>query len=344
MKKNNLNSLYPHPYPYVVDVVPPVIHNPISVLYFVCRWIFGGPASPEYRAEYVDGVVRAVGDSKMGLWRDGFFGKGILSRSEPSWDIRSKRRLGLHVEEGVYAPEEVTQFRREQRQHFKAERAKADEEELKRRQDIDKGLLLEDKKDEELRPVRPEFDRDAFLAKNYVGTRRTEDDEVVDEQGNLVNIEFLQLMDVEALFLHLAFGMPVSDMNVQQLVAEFSRKDPLFLTHYAVYHHYRSLGWCVRSGIKFGADFLLYKRGPPFTHAEFCIKVMSTADPMPDFWWQSNLCRVIGGVKKTTVFCFVEKPSFDSSEITGDKLVALLPKFKVREIVYRRWIPSRNRD
>lgn len=342
MKKQNLNALYPHPYPYVVDVVPPVIHNPISVLYFLCRWIFAGNTSPEYTAEYVDGVVRCVGDAREGLWKMGFFGKGILSRSEPSWDIRTKRRLGLHVEEGVYAPEEVTQFRREQRQHFKAERAKAEEDELKRRQDIDRGLAVADKNDDD-KPVRPEFDRDAFLAKSYETARRTEDDEVVDKDGNLVDIEFLQLMDVEALFLHMAFGLKVGDMDVKSMVQEFSRKDPKFLTYYAVYHHYRSLGWCVRSGIKFGADFLLYKKGPPFTHAEFCIKVMPKDDPMPDFWWQSNLCRVIGGVKKTTVFCFVDSPKVEG-EVDEGKLVEVLKGFKVREVVYRRWIPSRNRD
>ena len=44
--------------------------------------------------------------------------------------------------------------------------------------------------------------------------------------------------------------------------------DNPFLINYAVYHHYRSLGWVVRGGIKFCADFLLYKKGPVFTHAE----------------------------------------------------------------------------
>jgi len=47
------------------------------------------------------------------------------------------------------------------------------------------------------------------------------------------------------------------------------RVDNPFLVHYVAYHHFRSLGWVVRSGIKFCADMLLYKRGPVFTHAEF---------------------------------------------------------------------------
>ena len=44
--------------------------------------------------------------------------------------------------------------------------------------------------------------------------------------------------------------------------------DNPFLINYVVYHHYRSLGWVVKGGIKFCVDYLLYKRGPVFAHAE----------------------------------------------------------------------------
>ena len=47
--------------------------------------------------------------------------------------------------------------------------------------------------------------------------------------------------------------------------------DNPFLINYIVYHHYRSLGWVVRGGIKFCVDYLLYKRGPVFAHAEFVL-------------------------------------------------------------------------
>jgi tRNA-splicing endonuclease subunit Sen2 len=46
------------------------------------------------------------------------------------------------------------------------------------------------------------------------------------------------------------------------------RFDNPFLVNYVAYHHYRSLGWVVKSGIKFCVDLLLYKRGPVFSHAE----------------------------------------------------------------------------
>lgn len=44
--------------------------------------------------------------------------------------------------------------------------------------------------------------------------------------------------------------------------------DNPFIVNYVVYHHYRSLGWVVKSGVKFCVDYLLYKRGPVFDHAE----------------------------------------------------------------------------
>ena len=34
-------------------------------------------------------------ESMLKLWRQGFFGKGILSRSEPTWEKRTITRLNL---------------------------------------------------------------------------------------------------------------------------------------------------------------------------------------------------------------------------------------------------------
>lgn len=53
--------------------------------------------------------------------------------------------------------------------------------------------------------------------------------------------------------------------------------DNPFLVNYAVYHYYRSLGWIVKSGIKFCVDLLLYKGGPVLHHAE-CVICSLTSD------------------------------------------------------------------
>lgn len=49
---------------------------------------------------------------------------------------------------------------------------------------------------------------------------------------------------------------------------QLRRPDNPFLISYIAYHHYRSLGWVVKTGIKFCVDWLLYKKGMVFSHAE----------------------------------------------------------------------------
>lgn len=62
----------------------------------------------------------------------------------------------------------------------------------------------------------------------------------------------------------------------------YLRFDNPFLVQYVVYHHFRSLGWVVKSGIKFCVDWLLYKKGPVFSHAEFSIVVVPVYEDNED--------------------------------------------------------------
>lgn len=116
-----------------------------------------------------------------------------------------------------------------------------------------------------------------------------------EDEDPLVDVEHLQLTLQEAFFLLWTLDcLTVLDphtsepMSLQQIWTSFqlahlppsspslSSKTPLqfdnpFLIHYMVYHHYRSLGWVVKGGIKFCVDYLLYKRGPVFAHAEYVL-------------------------------------------------------------------------
>jgi tRNA-splicing endonuclease subunit Sen2 len=66
------------------------------------------------------------------------------------------------------------------------------------------------------------------------------------------------------------------------------RPDNDFLVSYVVYHHFRSLGWVVRNGIKFCVDWVLYKGadgsgrgggvGPVGGHAE-CVSLAQRSWP-----------------------------------------------------------------
>lgn len=96
---------------------------------------------------------------------------------------------------------------------------------------------------------------------------------------------------------------------------------------------------------------ILYKRGPPMLHAEYAVLVVRDGDcgwtDWPDFM---ALARVVGGVRKTLVLVFVECPTqeeFDEillSELDRCALSRLFLRYKVTEVVYKRWSPSRTRD
>ncbi|KAK4544281.1 hypothetical protein LTR36_004491 [Oleoguttula mirabilis] len=153
--------------------------------------------------------------------------------------------------------------------------------------------------------------------------------------------------------------------------------DSPFLLHYAVYHHFRSLGWVVRPGVKFAVDYLLYNRGPVFSHAEFGVLVLPaythaywrTAEGLRgrsgkgqrDWWWLHCVNRVQSQVRKTLVLCYVDvPPPLDGRESGGGggggggsgggngevegNVSTLLRRYKVREFVLKRWLANRSRD
>lgn len=139
--------------------------------------------------------------------------------------------------------------------------------------------------------------------------------------------------------------------------------DDQFLLNYVTYHHFRSLGWVVRPGVKFGVDYLLYNRGPVFSHAEFAILIIPSyshrdwnspggrsrrrVDGQKDWWWLHCVNRVQSQVKKTLVLCYVDVPSpfgLDLEESSAIDVGALLKSYKIREFVVRRWLANRSRD
>lgn len=115
----------------------------------------------------------------------------------------------------------------------------------------------------------------------------------------VVNKEHLQLAPEEALFLVFALGvLKVVDTATQQTLStrellallrqnsyfpprelHLLQPDDPFLIHYAVYHHFRSIGWVPRPGIKFGVDckffFPLLVAMISFDRGYICQKEMS---------------------------------------------------------------------
>jgi tRNA-splicing endonuclease subunit Sen2 len=117
----------------------------------------------------------------------------------------------------------------------------------------------------------------------------------------------------------------------------------------------------VRGGTKFSVDYLLYNRGPVFSHAEFAVLILpSYSDP---FWktdasrrkyvakmesrrwsWLHCISRVNSQVKKTLVLVYVDIPPVLAHGEDGLGIDGILKRYKIREFVLKRWISNRSRD
>jgi tRNA-splicing endonuclease subunit Sen2 len=190
--------------------------------------------------------------------------------------------------------------------------------------------------------------------------------------------EHTQLTLEEAFFLSYGLGAlnvldpksetPISNKALFELFRRTSYFPPVsgdtsllpddpFLLSYVVYHHFRSLGWVVRSGIKFAVDYMLYVRGPVFTHAEFAVVILpSYSDPyyandaaakakeQRTWAWMSCVNRVITQVKKTLILVYVDIPRpLDEEEESKMSIAGVLGRYKVREVVMKRWVSNRQR-
>lgn len=171
--------------------------------------------------------------------------------------------------------------------------------------------------------------------------------------------------DLEGFATHLLVAYKTLESDrvdpAMSCVPQIAPDNP-FILRYVVYHHFRSLGWVVRPGIKFAVDYLLYIRGPAFTHAEFAIIIIpSYSDPYwsdatdravsmkeKEWWWLHRVNRVQTQVMKTLLLVYVEVPApWDQDHMQAGFQVdvgRVLKQYKIREFVLKRWSPSRNRD
>lgn len=360
MSKRTANALrYKYPLPVHPLVLPElIVHNPISW----AVWLYQYVRQCNALAERISVTITPEGNAfphievrdptdMMYLWDNGFFGTGQLSRSEPTWFERKQLELSKDIVGGgkQLSLEQITRSRRQQRQEFKQQREKVEAELLALRQ---QGVITPEEEAKVLEREREKlraYRESHSSLKELPGDDTSLPDDIFDDEGNLRRLEALELLPVEALFL--TYALPILDISPKELIDSIiSSDDPAaldrLLMHYAAYHHYRSQGWCVRSGIKFGCDYILYKRGPPFQHAEFCVQVLDSEDSKP-YTWYASTARVCGGASKTLILCYVTRNS--SPEQTrrwaaDGKLADVLSSMSVGEVVYRRWVPGRNRD
>ncbi|KAH3685148.1 hypothetical protein WICPIJ_003915 [Wickerhamomyces pijperi] len=356
-RSSHFKDLYKWLLPIHPVTLPELIpHNPLSWIYFTYAYFTSTVSINTIHITYKDGmfVVSAPAEMKR-LWCEGFFGKGVLSRSEATWFDRTSKRLGLGEFKNL-TREEITALRREERKKFKKERAKLEamQAELKKQGKVD-PFVEEKLRVRELRDK--ELDVKDIKRETYI---REEDSELLID-GKLTPLEFMELQPVEVFFLQFALGVVevskdgsvLSTEELFQLLTGDGGLTPSnpFLIQYIVYHYYRSSGWCARSGVKFGTDLLLYKRGPPLTHAEFAISIIPTSqtdmkfneENAMNFIELSTISRIIGQVRKKLILTFVEIPSLENLTKAKD-IKDILELYKVQEFMYRRFVPNRNRD
>lgn len=340
------------------------------------------------------------------LWEQGFFGKGSLSRSEPAWLEREKIRQGLllgNTSEEVTRQrrEERKQFKKDR---ARKEREAIDEKLAEEAIACPKNPGADTPAPREtddfvLRPVSERASSDSPLFPNGNGRKQSPSSNkgmddlslpiVTPESPSyfIVNQEHLQLTLEEAFFLVYGLGVleiqdpsnrqPISTPTLFSICRSRSyfppqplancSPDDAFLLSYVVYHHFRSLGWVVRPGIKFAVDYLLYNRGPVFSHAEFAViivpsyshafwsstpglRAMIGKKVKKSWWWLHCVNRVQAQVRKSLVLVYVEVPPPREIEQVTDQagevldIGRLLSKYLVRELMLKRWTPNRSRD
>ncbi|KAK4055880.1 tRNA splicing endonuclease subunit sen2 [Microbotryomycetes sp. JL221] len=422
-------SVYRHLLPLVPATVSPTPQNHTAVK---PSWLSSFASTlphwrwqpPEVEAWYDDLTntvwVTQQDDMKL-LWQRGFFGKGTLSRSEPSWKQRVENKLAqLEGRQQNLTSEEYTALRRVERKAEKLVKQKEREAEklaaaaarglTVTQHDVPSSLKEPVNEDTMSLELSPEAD---------------EPEQVVDPEERPpawhLEAEHLQLQPEEAFFLIFAVGCvdlrkgsmlestdsdttttspmtilkawqtflhdiaimnsPVSQIRRQgQLQTfdlthdpRFNRFDSPFLINYAVYHHFRSMGWVTRSGVKFCCDWVLYGPGGPVGgHAEFSVVVVPNyADPQDQIsspfkstfasdsllgegerknsWrWFHTINRVCSGVKKTLVLLHVLIPPLSSlPNVPGwiaQHPTQAISKFEMREVTVRRFLAGRSRD
>ncbi len=171
--------------------------------------------------------------------------------------------------------------------------------------------------------------------------------------------EHLCLTLEEAFFLSYALGsLVVLDkssvpLELCEMWRRFCSVQSSFPSHYAVYHHFRAKGWVPKVGIKFGADFILYKDGPPFYHSSYSVIIKTVNDldlePHPKYdtqrlTWRSLSAfnRVTEQVNKEVMLCYVLHPStLTEAELSSPECIK---QFKIQEMIVNRWVSSQERE
>ncbi|XP_001604779.1 tRNA-splicing endonuclease subunit Sen2 [Nasonia vitripennis] len=165
--------------------------------------------------------------------------------------------------------------------------------------------------------------------------------------------ETLHLTFEETFFLMYGLGcLRVIDfdgkfLSISETWEYFCKEQKSFLQKYVAYHYFRSKGWVVKTGLKYGGDYLLYKEGPAFYHSSYIV-IIDVLDAVTlkrieskvnrNMTWNKfiGLERLAETVKKEVLIAQVLWPSTVPIDIVPTS-PDVLSQFTVREVLWRRW-------
>jgi tRNA-intron endonuclease len=105
-----------------------------------------------------------------------------------------------------------------------------------------------------------------------IGIRKPKPDVYYDKPLELSLLEGFYLLKKEKI----AIIDPKQDRKITaeelEIIAEKFYEN--FLSKYEIYEDLRDKGYIVRPGLKFGADFAVYKKGPGIDHSPYLIQVL----------------------------------------------------------------------
>ncbi|CAG4942510.1 unnamed protein product [Parnassius apollo] len=151
--------------------------------------------------------------------------------------------------------------------------------------------------------------------------------------------EKLMLTTQESFFLLYGLGclqicsLDNNALSIEQCWELFTENDKYFIEKYVVYHYFRSKGYIVKSGIKFGGEYLLYKEGPGINHADFIVLIKYSNEKYDCISMLGHV-RVASTTVKEVLIAEVIKPNKDSHILLQD-----LSDYSVRELLVSRNIP-----
>ncbi|CAG8477375.1 1019_t:CDS:2 [Ambispora gerdemannii] len=285
------------------------------------------------------------------LWKSGFFGKGTLSRGDPTWFSRNSGKN--HHRKNLFL-EEVTKKR-----HIIDNPKEKDDDDADAKfphsfNDIEKfQLTLEE----------------AFFLCFGIGSLL-----IYDTNQKLLSIKDCWDAFRNVAVTHYCYHQPTSmtSFTSSLVQTDINRWDNPFVIRYVTFHYFRSMGWVVRGGEKFGVDFLLYEKGPIFHHGEYAVVILpvysnpdddplkkSTGDSAAQstllsstlfhqnlalsWQWFMSLNRISAQAKKTIVICYVIIP--DTKEYSTTELMTspdCIRYYKVKEVTIKRFIPEQS--